>query len=46
LLVEEKGPELRGSFIIDPDGVSRFAGVHDDNSARNTDEMPRVLPAP
>lgn len=46
MLLEEKGPALRGTFIIDPDGVLRSACVHDDNSGRNTDEMPRVLPAP
>lgn len=44
--LEEKGPALRGTFIIDRDGVLRSACVHDDDSARNTDEMPRVLPAP
>jgi len=37
---------LRGAFIIDPDGVLRSACVHDEGSARTSDEMPRVLPAP
>jgi len=46
VLLEEKGPALRGAFIIDPDGVLRSACVHDEGSARTSDEMPRVLPAP
>ncbi len=46
MLLEEKGPALRGAFIIDPDGVLRSACVHDEGSARNTGKMPRVLQAP
>jgi len=32
VLLEEKGPALRGAFIIDPDGVLRSACVHDEGS--------------
>ena len=45
MLLEEKAPALRGTFLIDRDGVSRPGRVHNEGSARNTDEMPRVLPA-
>lgn len=45
MLREEKGPALRGTFIRDPVGVWRPARVHDKGSRRNSDEMPRVLPA-
>jgi alkyl hydroperoxide reductase subunit AhpC len=37
LVLEEKRPALRGTFIIDPDGVLRSACVHDEGSGRNTD---------
>ena len=46
MLLEEQAPALRGTFVIDPDNVLRSAGVRGEGSARNTDEMPRVLSAP
>ena len=39
------GMSLRGTFIIDPDGVLRYALVHDNNIGRNTEETLRVLQA-
>ena len=36
---------LRGTFIIDPDGVLRYTVVHDNSIGRNTDETLRVLQA-
>lgn len=43
ILVEEKGHSLRGTFIIDPDGVLRYHLVHDLSVGRNADETLRVL---
>jgi peroxiredoxin 2/4 len=40
-----QGMALRGTFIIDPDGVLKYAAVHDNNVGRNTDETLRVLQA-
>ena len=36
---------LRGTFIIDPDGVLKYACVHHNDIGRNTDETLRVLQA-
>ena len=36
---------LRATFIVDPDGVIRFASVHDLSVGRNVDEVLRVLDA-
>ena len=35
----------RATFIVDPDGVIRFASVTDMNVGRNVDEVLRVLDA-
>ena len=40
-----EGMTLRGTFIIDPDGVLKYACVHDNSIGRNTDETLRVLQA-
>ncbi len=45
VLLEDEGIALRGTFIIDPEGVLRYAVVHDNNIGRNTDETLRVLQA-
>jgi peroxiredoxin 2/4 len=45
VLLEEEGVALRGTFIIDPEGVLKYAVVHDNNIGRNTDETLRVLQA-
>ncbi|MBM3329741.1 MAG: peroxiredoxin [Calditrichaeota bacterium] len=45
VLLEEKGHTLRGTFIIDPDGVIRYHLVHDNNVGRSVDETLRVLSA-
>ena len=39
------GIALRGTFIVDPDGVLKYAVVHDNTIGRNTDETLRVLQA-
>ncbi len=45
VLLEDEGVALRGTFIIDPDQVVKYAVVHDNNVGRNTDELLRVLTA-
>jgi peroxiredoxin (alkyl hydroperoxide reductase subunit C) len=45
VLLPEKGVALRGSFLIDPDGVIRWANVNDLSVGRNIDEVLRVLDA-
>jgi peroxiredoxin (alkyl hydroperoxide reductase subunit C) len=45
VLLEEEGVALRGSFLIDPEGVLRWASVHDLGTGRNIDEILRVLDA-
>ncbi len=45
VLLEEKGHTLRGTFIIDPDGILRYALYHDTGVGRSTDECLRVLKA-
>ena len=43
VLIEEKGHSLRGSFIIDPEGLLRYHLVHDLSVGRSADETLRVL---
>ena len=43
VLLEEKGMALRGTFIIDPEGVLRYALYHDLGVGRSCDETLRVL---
>jgi alkyl hydroperoxide reductase subunit AhpC len=45
VLIEETGEALRGTFIIDPDGVLQYAVVSNLNVGRSTDETLRVLQA-
>ncbi len=45
ILIEESGIALRGTFIIDPEGILRYMVVHDLNIGRNVDEILRVLEA-
>jgi peroxiredoxin (alkyl hydroperoxide reductase subunit C) len=45
VLREEQGISLRGTFLIDPSGVLRWASIHDDPVGRSVDEMIRVLDA-
>jgi peroxiredoxin (alkyl hydroperoxide reductase subunit C) len=45
VLIEEKGIALRGLFVIDPEGVLRYAVVHDLNVGRSADETLRVIQA-
>jgi len=45
VLIPEEGIALRGTFIIDPEGVLRYALYHDLGVGRNVDETLRVLKA-
>jgi peroxiredoxin (alkyl hydroperoxide reductase subunit C) len=45
VLDRKEGVALRATFIVDPEGVIRFASVNDLNVGRNPDEVLRVLDA-
>lgn len=45
VLIESKGIALRGTFIIDPQGVLKYSTIHDLNVGRSVDETLRVLQA-
>lgn len=45
ILLEDEGVALRGTFLIDPEGVLRWSCVNDLNAGRNVDEILRVLDA-
>ena len=45
VLLPDKGVALRGTFIIDPEGVVRWVNVNDLPVGRNIDEVIRVLDA-
>ncbi|MBI2485082.1 peroxiredoxin [Candidatus Uhrbacteria bacterium] len=45
VLVHSKGITLRGTFIIDPEGVLRYAAYNDLDVGRSVDEVLRVLAA-
>ena len=43
--IEEEGLSLRGTFIIDPDGILKTIEIHDNNIGRSAKEMLRKLEA-
>src|SRR3989338_8723502 len=45
ILLEDKGISLRGTFIIDPEGILKWDLVNDLGIGRNVDEVLRVLTA-
>jgi alkyl hydroperoxide reductase subunit AhpC len=45
ILHKQEGVALRATFIVDPEGVIRFAAVNDLSVGRNVDEVLRVLDA-
>ena len=45
VLLEDKGIALRGSFVIDPEGVLQWVNVNALNVGRSVDEIIRVLEA-
>ena len=45
ILIEETGEALRGTFIINPDGIIKYIVVSDNNVGRSVEETLRVLKA-
>ncbi|MDB5366619.1 MAG: ahpC [Rhodospirillales bacterium] len=45
ILHQEEGVPLRATFIVDPDGIIRYASVNDLSVGRNPQEVIRVLDA-
>jgi alkyl hydroperoxide reductase subunit AhpC len=45
VLIPERGIALRGTFVIDPEGILRYALYHDLSVGRSVDEVLRVLNA-
>ncbi len=45
VLIEDQGIATRGTFIIDPKGIMRYACIHDLDVGRSVDETLRVLTA-
>jgi NADH-dependent peroxiredoxin subunit C len=43
--LEDEGVSLRGSFLIDPDGVLKVSEIHDNSIGRNAHELLRKLQA-
>ena len=43
--IEEEGLSLRGSFIIDPDGIIKACEIHDNSIGRSASELLRKLQA-
>jgi len=43
--IDEEGLSLRGSFIVDPDGILKAMDVHDNSIGRNAHEILRKLQA-
>lgn len=44
-LIEEEGISLRGTFIVDPEGILQAYEVHNKSIGRNADELIRKLQA-
>ena len=44
-LIEEEGLSLRGSFLIDPEGILKAYEIHDNSIGRSADELFRKLQA-
>jgi peroxiredoxin (alkyl hydroperoxide reductase subunit C) len=43
VLLQDKGIATRGTFIIDPEGVIQYMGIHNLNVGRDSNEILRVL---
>ena len=44
-MIEEEGLSLRGTFIIDPDGILKAMDIHDKSIGRTAKEILRKLQA-
>jgi len=45
VMIEEEGLALRGTFLIDPEGMVKAVEIHDNSIGRNTDEILRRVQA-
>lgn len=45
VMIEEEGLALRGTFVIDPDGVVKGYEVHDNSIGRSAEELKRKIQA-
>ncbi|MDZ4678755.1 MAG: peroxiredoxin [Oligoflexia bacterium] len=45
VLIEDKGFHLRGTFVIDPEGITRWININDTGVGRSVDEVLRVVTA-
>jgi lipoyl-dependent peroxiredoxin subunit C len=45
ILDRQEGVAMRATYVVDPEGIIRFASVTDLNVGRNTQEVLRVLDA-
>lgn len=45
VLMEKEGIALRGTFIIDPDGILKALSINDTSTGRNVNEFLRLLAA-
>jgi len=45
VLIEDQGIATRGTFIIDPEGLIQYMGIHNLNVGREAEEVLRVLKA-
>ncbi len=43
--IEDEGLSLRGSFVIDPDGILKAFEIHDNSIGRSADELLRKIQA-
>ena len=43
--IEDEGVSLRGTFIIDPEGILKTIEIHDNSIGRNANELYRILQA-
>jgi peroxiredoxin (alkyl hydroperoxide reductase subunit C) len=43
--IKEEGLALRGTFLIDPDGVLKALEIHDNSIGRSADELIRKIQA-
>jgi len=43
--IEEEGLSLRGSFVVDPEGILKAFEIHDNSIGRNAEELLRKLQA-
>jgi peroxiredoxin (alkyl hydroperoxide reductase subunit C) len=45
VMIEEEGLALRGTFVIDPDGMIKLCEIHDNGIGRDASELLRKVKA-